>query len=339
MLNTVYQLVRPRQFEVTFEDISLDQTHILVRPTHLSICNADQRYYQGKRAQDILEQKLPMALIHEGIGVVVYDPTETFTVGEKVVMIPNLPVETDEYVGENYLPSSKFCGSSVNGLMQEYIQTTADRLVRIPEGMNDLAAVFTEMVTVCYHAISRFDKIAHGRKDKIGVWGDGNMGYITSLLLKTCYPDSCICVFGVSESKLNDFTFVDEIYQVSMVPEKLQIDHGFECVGGTGAGSAISQMIERIKPEGTIALTGVSENPVPINTRMVLEKGLRVFGTSRSGRADFLGLMELYKEQPKLLEYLEKLIGAVVTVRDIKDIVRAFEMDMHKIMGKTVMVW
>ena len=37
MLNTIYQLVRPRQFEVAFEDITLDREHILVRPTHLSI--------------------------------------------------------------------------------------------------------------------------------------------------------------------------------------------------------------------------------------------------------------------------------------------------------------
>ena len=92
MLNTIYQLVRPRQFEVAFEDISIDGEHILVRPTHLSICNADERYYQGKRAEDVLRQKLPMALIHEGIGRVVYDPTGSFKTGERVVMIPIRPV-------------------------------------------------------------------------------------------------------------------------------------------------------------------------------------------------------------------------------------------------------
>ena len=88
MLNTVYQLVRPRQFEIIFEDIKLDQEHILVRPTHLSICNADQRYYQGARARDVLERKLPMALIHEGIGRVIYDPAGTFRQGERVIVMP-----------------------------------------------------------------------------------------------------------------------------------------------------------------------------------------------------------------------------------------------------------
>ena len=68
MLNTVYQLKRPRQFEAVFKRIDLDDSQILVRPTYLSICNADQRYYQGTRNKEVLKRKLPMALIHEGIG-------------------------------------------------------------------------------------------------------------------------------------------------------------------------------------------------------------------------------------------------------------------------------
>lgn len=339
MLNTIYQLVRPRQFEVAFEDISIDREHILVRPTHLSICNADERYYQGKRAEDVLRQKLPMALIHEGIGRIVYDPTGSYQVGERVVMIPNIPSQEDAVIGENYLRSSKFRGSSANGLMQEYIQTTPDRLVRVPEGLPDLVAAFTEMVTVCYHAISRFDRTAHARREMVGVWGDGNMGYITALLLKSRFPQTKVLVFGVTESKLSDFTFADGTFRVSQIPENLQIDHGFECVGGTASGQAIDQIIDHIAPEGTIAILGVSEDPVPILTRMVLEKGLRILGTSRSGREDFLGLLELYREKPQVAEYLEKLIGAVVPVRGIPDMVSAFEMDIHKIMGKTVMVW
>lgn len=339
MLNTVYQLVHPRQFGVAFEDLSLDGTHILVRPRFLSICNADQRYYQGKRPEDVLRRKLPMALIHEGVGEVVRDLTGTYRTGERVIFIPNTPCEADKIIGENYLRSSLFRGSSMNGLMQEYVETVPDRLVPMPEGMNELVAAFTEMVTVCYHAISRFDCAAHARRETIGVWGDGNMGYITALLLRARFPKSRLLVFGVTENKLNDFSFADETYLVSGIPEGLSVDHGFECVGGNGAGQAISQIIDCIRPEGTIALLGVSENPVPMNTRMILEKGLRVLGTSRSGREDFLGLLRLYQEQPKLTAYLEKLIGGVVPVRGIRDMEAAFEMDIHKIMGKTVMVW
>mgnify|MGYP001211858721 CR=1 FL=1 len=119
MLNTVYQLVAPRKFEVTYENIGLQDDDIIVRPTHLSICNADQRYYQGLREEHVLRQKLPMALIHEGIGVVLRDPSGEFEPGEEVVMIPNTPVEEDEFIAENYLRSSKFRASGFIGFMQE----------------------------------------------------------------------------------------------------------------------------------------------------------------------------------------------------------------------------
>ena len=226
MLNTVYQLVHPRQFEVTFKDITIDEKHILVRPTHLSICNADQRYYQGKRSEEVLRQKLPMALIHEAIGYVVYDPTREFRVGEKVVMIPNVPVEESPVIAENYLRSSKFRASSMDGFMQEYVETTADRIVRLPDDVeNDYVAAFTEMVSVCYHALDRFDHTAHSKRDTFGVWGDGNMGYFVSLLLRALYPNSKILLFGVVDEKMSMFSFVDDTISVSQIPKDLMVDH------------------------------------------------------------------------------------------------------------------
>ena len=339
MLNAKYQLKRPRQFEVCYEDITLDKEHIIVRPTHLSICNADQRYYQGLRDEEVLKKKLPMALIHEGIGDVVYDPTGTFKLGQKVVMIPNLPVEEDEVVAENYLRTSKFRASGTDGFLQEFVSNKPDRLLAIPDGINDIVAAFTEMVSVSYHAITRFCNIAHMRRTRIGVWGDGNLGYMTSLLLTKMVPEAQIYVFGLSENKLSDFTFADGTYFTTEIPEDFYIDHAFECVGGNGSGKAINQIIDFIKPEGTISILGVSEDNVPINTRMVLEKGLRIFGSSRSGRKDFAGVLELYKEHPDTVEYLENIAGTQMHVRNIKDISAAFEADIHKLIGKTVMVW
>ena len=100
MINTVYRLAQPRRFEVAFETIDLFGGNAVVRPTHLSICNADMRYYLGTRDAKVLAQKLPMALIHEGIGRVGLDSTGRFKCGDKVVMIPNIPCETDAYCGE-----------------------------------------------------------------------------------------------------------------------------------------------------------------------------------------------------------------------------------------------
>lgn len=193
MINTVYQLVAPRRFEIKYSDIDLNNNKVIVRPTYLSICNADQRYYQGLRDAEILRKKLPMALIHEAIGEVVRDPSGNFKTGELVVMVPNTPVEEDDIIAENYLRSSKFRASGFDGFMQEYVEITPDRLVRLPQDIDRTVAAFTEIVSVSVHAIGRFDKIAHKRRNVVGIWGDGNLGYITAVFFKTMFLKlSCI---------------------------------------------------------------------------------------------------------------------------------------------------
>lgn len=339
MLNTVYRLVAPRRFEVAFDDIDLMGDQVIVRPTHLSICHADQRYYQGTRPAEVLMEKLPMALIHEGIGQVVYDSRNEFQVGETVVMVPNTPSEMDDVVAENYLRSSKFRASGFDGFMQEQIAMDRDRLVRLPESIDKNIAAFTELVTVSVHALRRFDSIAHGRRDVVGIWGDGNLGYITAIFFKTMFPETKLVIFGVDYEKLVRFAFADETYTVGSIPADLMVDHAFECVGGEASQKAISQIIDHINPEGTLSLLGVSEYPVPINTRMVLEKGLRLFGSSRSGKADFEKVVELYQSNPEIVSYLSNIVGAVVEVRTIEDMKRAFDLDNHNNMGKVIMHW
>lgn len=337
MLNTVYRLTAPRTFEPVLVSQNIEDK-ILVRPTHLSICNADQRYYQGTRSKKVLAEKLPMALIHEGVGKVISDNTKTFQNGEFVVMIPNAPIENDDCIAENYLRTSQFCGSGFDGFTQELVALPPQRLIRLSSSINLEVAAFTELASVAMHAISRFDRIAHKRRARIGVWGDGNVGFIVALLLHLRYPSSQIVVLGRNALKLGDFTFA-ETHIVTEIDNIAPIDHAFECAGGEGSVTAIKQIIDIIEPEGTIALLGVSENNVLIDTRMILEKGLRLYGSSRSGRKDFEDTIQLYENYPEVLDYLTALIYSVNEVSDISDIVSAFETDIRKPMGKTIMKW
>ena len=339
MLNRVYRLVEARTIEPVTESVAIGRDTVAVRPTHLSICNADQRYYQGKRSAHVMAQKLPMALIHEGIGQVVFDASGTFEPGTRVVMLPNDPVEEDAVIAENYLRSSRFAGSGYDGFMQEICFLPQRRVLALPEGIDLSVAAFTELVSVAVHAVSRFDAIAHARRQDIGIWGDGNLGFIVSLILHFVYPEARLHVIGRNSYKLADFTFAHATYLSSGIPDGMRVDHAFECCGGEGSVSAIEQVIDHIHPEGTLSLMGVSEYPVPINTRMVLEKGLRVFGSSRSGRADFERTLQMHRDHPEMAVYLSSLVGNIVPVADIRDIATAFDMDIRKQMGKTIMEW
>ena len=145
MLNTVYRLTQPRKIEIAFNEIDIFSENVIVRPTYLSICNADQRYFQGTRDPKALAEKLPMALIHEAVGEVVYSRDEEFKPGDFVVMIPNTPTETDDVIAENYLRSSKFRASGFDGFMQEYVSISADRLVKLPADINPAVASFDDI--------------------------------------------------------------------------------------------------------------------------------------------------------------------------------------------------
>lgn len=339
MINQVYRLVSPRQFEVAYQDRSLQSDRVIVRPTHLSICAADQRYYTGSRGKEAMAKKLPMALVHEGIGSVVFDPEGEFETGTPVVMIPNTPVEDDDVISENYLRTSKFRSSGYDGFMQDYVFLKRDRLVPLCQGVNPNVAAFIELISVSMHSLVRFEKKAHSRRQVFGVWGDGNLSFITSLILRKQYQNSQIYVFGKHEYKLEHFSFVDEVYQINQIPEDLKVDHAFECVGGIGSQDAIDQIIDTIHPEGSIAILGVSEHPVEINTRMVLEKGITIIGSSRSGRDDFVNTVNFLAEHPDVAEYLETLIGSVNPVKSIQDMLDVFERDLTTSWGKTVIRW
>ena len=339
MLNQVYRLVSPKQFEaITINETVSDDT-IIIRPSYLSICHADQRYFTGSRDKEVLAKKLPMALIHEGIGKVIHDPKGEYKQGDYVVMVPNTPMEEDDVIHENYLKTSKFRSSGYDGYMQEYVFLRRDRAVRLPEDFDPEMSAFLELISVAFHTIKRAEKTMNKDKSVIGVWGDGNLGYITALLLTRRYPESRIYVFGKHELKLEYFSFVDNVFLVNQIPEYLEINHAFECTGGVGSQYAVEQIINCIKPEGTIALMGVSERPIEVNTRMVLERGLTLIGSSRSGVEDFEETIAFLAEHPGARRRLKQLVGISKTIVTIDDMIKFFEEELTNTWGKAVMKW
>lgn len=337
MISQTYRLYSPKQIRIDQIDEQLGENDIIVRPTYLSICAADQRYYTGKRDPEAMRKKLPMALIHEAVGEVVFDPKHEIPKGTRVVMIPNTPSEKNEVIKENYLRTSKFKSSGYDGFMRNIVLIDRSRVIPF-EGFTDRTGALLELLSVSMNALEHFTHYSHLQKQTLGIWGDGSLGFIMSLILKHTFPNAKIVVLGKNPHKLEYFQFADELYQIDEIPEGFSVDHAFECVGGFGAEKAINQIIDYINPEGSIALLGVSENNVPINTRMVLEKGLTLLGNSRSSYEDFAAGITFINENNDVERYLNTIISDEVVVRGIKDIHTAFEKDIVNDF-KTVIKW
>ena len=270
MFNTIYRLAGVRQFRTDIADIDVeDKEMVTVRPLLLSICRADERYYTGARDAKILYERLPMALIHEAAGLVVRDPTGHFKAGDRVALIPTHAHGTDDYVSANYLSTSTFRSSTEDGFAQEIVLMEPENLVLIPEAAYSNMNGFLEVVSVAVQSVRRLQEMSVTKNAVVGIWGDGNVAYITAVTAKALLPNSKIVVFGKHEEKLGYIGFADT-YLIDDIPSGFRVDQAIEAVGGRGSEMAIDQIIELIKPKGTVILSGVSENPVLLNTRSVL---------------------------------------------------------------------
>jgi Threonine dehydrogenase and related Zn-dependent dehydrogenases len=337
MINAQYKLIAPREIETCFSNIQPDNKQVLVRPTMLSICKADIRYFFGMRDAKELKKKLPLALVHEAIGCILHDPSGHLTRGDKVVLLPNIPGK-ETAIAENYRRDSKFRSSRADGFMQEVMKLPVSQIVPYNDIPDEIAS-FTEFISVGVQAIKTYLSNKQNMPEKVGIWGDGGLGYIVASLLKYYIPNTHISVIGVQKSKLELFQFVDEVYTIDEVYAKdLCFDDVFECVGGQPSESAISQMIDLVMPEGILTLLGVSESPVAINTRLVLEKGLTLIGRSRSSRADFVEAIRILESSKRVTRQMKKLISEIIDVKNINDINYAFNR-AKSVDFKVIMKW
>lgn len=336
MINRIYRLMDTKRIEMVQREVILSENMIIARPDHISVCAADQRYYQGKRKREILMEKLPMALIHEATATVMYDPRGELNPGTKGVLVPLVPPEEKSSIKANYNKSSEFMSSGRDGFLQDYISVPRGGFVPIA-GDYTAVYVFSELISVIFNALESFEKACVTSKTNFGIWGDGSLGFIAGLVLRHMYPNSRIYVFGKTARKLQRFSFADELVYIDNIPKDLYIDNCFECVGGIGSESALRQIIELTLPQGCISLLGVSEDEISINTRSVLEKGLKLLGNSRSCSEDFIKAVDLIHGSIVCRKYLETLISGMIEIQNESDITNMFEQDIlndFKTVGK-----
>lgn len=341
MLSKGFKIISPKTFEVDIDTIESKSGHAIVKVEYAAVCKADLRYYLGNRDKRILGMKYPMRLIHEATGEVLKDATGKFNIGDKVVLVPNIcECETCEFevcdnpnLGANYCPKVKFASSNYDGFSCECISFPSANLVKCDTEKYKNTTVFAELISVSISAIRRLESLDN---KKIGIWGDGLLGYILAHTIKAKYPTAKVFTIGNNEHKLKLFD-VDGVYLINSEEiGRNRFDIAFECVGGEASASAINQIIECVKFGADVVLTGVSENGATINTRRILEKAVRMTGSTRSTVKDFEEAVQLI-ENTKLANDLEKLVLSTNEVKNIADYYSIFEKESeNRELGKHI---
>ncbi|NLY90579.1 MAG: alcohol dehydrogenase catalytic domain-containing protein [Firmicutes bacterium] len=343
MLGKSFKIVEPRRFDLYIDDLVCAPDEAIVKIEYAAICKADLRYYLGARDRRTLGFKYPMNLLHEAVGTIILDKTNRFQAGDRVVLVPNIIPKTKHEcahcvcqradLGENYCPNSFFASSNYNGFAREYVNYPVDYLLKIPVNLEPRLATFTELISV---AISAYRRVNLNGDETIGVWGDGVLGYILSTTLRYIHQGK-IVVVGKEEDKLRQFK-TQAYYRAGdpgIFEENLQI--AYECVGGGFSAEAINEIINKIGAGGRIVLTGVAEEHIGINTRKILEKGLSLYGVTRSNKNDFTKALALF-ENEEFQTDISPLILKELMINDITDFYRAFEEELgNKRLGKNIL--
>lgn len=351
VISRTYHLTDPWTFEEKKMEREVKLGEVVVKPDLASVCHADLRYFTGQRRKEALDKKLPMALFHEGIGTVVKSNSPKRKVGEKVVIVPNIPgylrdgIKKEECcepcrkdLADNYCERGVFMGSGYDGIGQEYVVVPGECTVVIPEEVAPETAVLAELCTVSFHAITRTN--ASLKNANIAVFGDGPVGYLTAAMLRYVYkvPHEQLRVFGAVEEKLAQFTFaVTHLVHDYNFTQGEPVDIAIECTGGPFSETASNQAIDLMARGGNLVLMGVTENRVPLNTRDILEKGLSIHGSSRSSIDDYKAVIEAMRD-PEYQEALNKILpeknSSVTNIQDLNQVMN--ETVEHKVWKKTI---
>lgn len=340
--STALRLVKPGTFEKDIITNKLGENDVEIEPYMASVCHADLRYFTGNRRKKALEKKLPMALFHEGLGIVKNSLHPSFKQDDRVVVVPSIPnyvlnnMSKDECCDNckrggypNYCEDGVFLGSGYDGIAQSNLVISGDNLVLIPDEIEDNIAILSELCSVSLFAINMVSDSAAFKNEKVAVFGDGPVGYLTATALHYIYNISKenLLVFGAVPEKLQMFDSFSTTALVDHFDFSLEtgVQVIFECTGGKFSSGAINQAINLIDRLGTIVLMGVSEELVPINTRDILEKGLRLIGSSRSTHQEFVQLMESFKSEDYRKALGKLLPKQTDTIRNTKDLTKLME--------------
>ncbi|WP_245640239.1 alcohol dehydrogenase catalytic domain-containing protein [Paenibacillus dakarensis] len=347
-----FRLLQPHVVEEQLIERVIPEGFVVVQPTMASICHADLRYYGGLRKQEVLARKLPMALLHEGIGVIVRGNEETLQEGQRVIIVPYLPGHALRAmppeqccpacrgdIEDNYCSDASFLGSNMDGIAQHRLVLPERYAIPIPAGIPDEVAVLAELCSVSYRALK---KVSHRLSDSnVAVFGDGPVGYLTAAMLHHAFQvdRERLTVFGADQGKLEQFSFAKtEMVQNYDFTAGHTNEIVVECTGGNFSESAINQGIDILKPGGCLIAMGVSEERVPINTRDMLEKGITIYGSSRSSDSDFRAVLEVMAEPDCQLTLRRLLPDSYTVVSQAEDFAGAMESALaHKGWKKTIL--
>jgi 2-desacetyl-2-hydroxyethyl bacteriochlorophyllide A dehydrogenase len=272
----------------------------LVRTTLVGICGSDLHAACGHHP--FID--LPYRPGHEAVGVVeaVGPGGDASWVGKRVTVEPNLACgHCAQCISGRYNICRELLvfGCQTPGALADSFTIAVDRLVEIPQGLDDRHAILIEPFATPVHTVRRAAEAVGDLTDRpVVVIGAGPIGLFA--LLAARHAGARVVVADLLESKRARAqrlgaagTFdptapdaVDAALRLLGGPAAVVID----CVSRE---SSVAQAVDLVDKGGAIMIVGVAEGATPVPLGLIQDRELALIGSLMYVREDFTAAAEL----------------------------------------------
>jgi len=270
---------------------------VLLKIKRVGICGSDLHYFEDGYCGAFVPSK-PFILGHELTAEVIDvngNEKNMPPIGARVTVNPARACGFCDYCKNghgNLCRNTIMLGSGsttppTNGAMAEFVTVRADQCHLLPHGMDDGAGAMIEPLAVGLHAIKQAGTVSGKR---ILVTGGGTIGLLTAVTAKA-YGAAVVVVSDITEERRDTALFcgvdkvIDPLDKNLKKQVKEMVGDGFDIIfEASGAGSALRQAFDLVKPGGTIVqigTLGTEDVPLPANQLMVKE--INFIGSFRYG--------------------------------------------------------
>jgi alcohol dehydrogenase len=288
----------------------------LVRVRLAGICNTDIEILRGYH-------NFHGTLGHEFVGdiVRVASPKDRVWVGRRVVGEINLAC-----AGLGFRKKCNYCRRGIpthcarrrvlgiighDGAFAEYLALPVVNLHRVPAGIPDEAAVFTEPLAAACEILEQVNIRAHREADVIG---DGKLAQLIARVLRA--SGLRVVMIGKHEGKLRLARLAD-IATVKVKSPRAQRSNQFSLTveaAGSPSGLALAQRIT--VPRGTLVLKSTFHGAANVETWPIVVKELTVIGSRCGPFPAALALLRSGRVDPR------PLISRIFSMRDAAKAIR-----------------
>jgi threonine dehydrogenase-like Zn-dependent dehydrogenase len=280
----------------------------LIKVQKAGICNTDLEIIQGYMDFEGI-------LGHEFVGFVVQSSDETW-MGKRVVGEINIPCRactTCLTIDPKHCPSRKVLGiHQKDGVFAEYVTLPLANLHVISSAVSDKEAVFVEPLAA---ALEILEQVAIDEKQEVLVLGDGKLGLLAALVLRTRSPHVFCAGHHSRKMALIQRRGIQPFLEASEVGNRFDV-----VVEATGSPRGIKEALNRAKPRGKIIAKSTFHRISDLNLSSLVVDEIQLVG-SRCG--PFEKALELLKTEDLKLEEmvdadfpLEKALEAFDKARD-----------------------